>query len=73
MLQAPTDLDALMIYPDICEDMKGYNFTVATLQYFPYIWVRDGTYQGIEMDMARFLADRNNFKSVRCINSSHKC
>ena len=44
--------------------MKGYNFTVAALQYFPYVWVRDGNYEGIEINIARFLANRNNFKSV---------
>ena len=57
-------MDASLIYPDICADMKGYNFTVAALQYFPYVWVRDGNYEGIEIDIVRFLADRNNFKSV---------
>ena len=54
-------MEALSIYPDICADMKGYNYTVAALQYFPYIWVRDGRYEGIELDIVRFLADRNNF------------
>ena len=57
-------MDALLIYPDVCADMKGYNYTVAALQYFPYVWVRNGTYQGIEMDIVRFLAERNKFQSV---------
>ena len=63
--QAPAHLDASLIYPDICANMKSYEYTVAALSYFPYVWVRNDTYQGIEMDMVRFLADRNNFTSVR--------
>ena len=60
--QAPVDLTSQQIYPDVCSDMKGYNFTVATLQYFPYVWVSNGSYEGIEIDLVRFLANRNNFK-----------
>ena len=43
-------------------NMKGYNYTLATLQYFPFVWVRDGEYDGIEVDLTKFLARRYNFK-----------
>ncbi len=42
--------------------MKGYNFTVATLAYFPFIWMTEGGNDGIEIQMADYLARRNNFK-----------
>ena len=48
--------------------MKGYNYTLATLQYFPFVWVRDGEYGGIEVDLTKFLARRYNFKySITCV------
>ena len=43
-------------------DMKGYNYTIATLQYFPFVWKRNGEYDGIEVDLTKFLARRFNFK-----------
>ena len=45
-------------------DMKGYNYTIATLQYFPFVWKRNGEYDGIEVDLTKFLARRFNFKYI---------
>ena len=50
------------VYPDVMSDMKGYNYTIATLQYFPFVWKRNGEYDGIEIDLTKFLARRFNFK-----------
>lgn len=52
----------LDVYPDFLSDMKGYNYTIATLSYFPFVWKKGEEYSGLEIDMMKHLADRNNFK-----------
>ena len=49
------------VYPDMLSDMKGYNYTVAALSYFPFIWKKGEEYSGLEIDMCNFLALRNKF------------
>ena len=52
------------VYPDFLSDMKGYNYTVAALSYFPFVWKRGDEYSGLEVDMTSYLADRNNFRYI---------
>ncbi len=59
--------------PDFLSDMKGYEFTVATLHYDPFIRIHkdsDGNvlyYTGIEIDLINYLGRRSNF-TYRLIN-----
>ena len=64
ILQLQTVVKLVMsdVYPDVLSNMKGYNYTIATLQYFPFVWKRNGEYDGIEVKLTKFLARRFKFK-----------
>ena len=64
ILQLQTVVKLVMsdVYPDVLSNMKGYNYTIATLQYFPFVWKRNGEYDGIEVELTKFLARRFKFK-----------
>ena len=61
-LQTVVKLVTSDVYPDVLSNMKGYNYTIATLQYFPFVWKRNGEYDGIEVKLTKFLARRFKFK-----------
>ena len=54
-------LSADDVFPDLLSDMKGYNFTVAALSWFPFVWKRNGRHEGTEMQMLEYLASQLNF------------
>ncbi|TRY68968.1 hypothetical protein TCAL_07479, partial [Tigriopus californicus] len=50
-------------YPDLLKNMKGYQYTLATLEYSPFIIKRpDGTYSGLEFLLTEYLARKYNFR-----------
>ena len=50
-------------YPDRLRDMMGYEFTVSTLPYAPFILkTSENKYWGLEIELATFLSKRYNFR-----------